>query len=127
MALVAGGQRDHFFWREVIIAGLVGGGLRYLPVLAVEATKIAPSRGDGKGLCPRIKVKKGLLFHGVYIDGTRVSIGDTVKLSLDVKLTTTSSALFRRQNASIRTGAAPNETIFQSLVEISLFDMGICC
>jgi hypothetical protein len=36
-------------------------------VLAVEAAKVAPRGGDGKGLAPRQEVKERLFLNGVHI------------------------------------------------------------
>jgi hypothetical protein len=108
-----------------MIAGFVRGGLRYLPVLAIQAMEITPSHSDGESLGPWVKMEKRLFFHRVYIDRTRVSKRDSVKFSININFGSTSPSVRRHNNTLMRASLAPHHAIFQFLVKIGFFDVRI--
>jgi hypothetical protein len=120
-------SRGHNILRgKVIIARLVRGGLRYLPVLAIETMKIAPGHCQRKGLGSRIEMLEGLFLHRVHLDYARIAVRYAEKLSLDVHLGSAPSAIVRKNNTFMGAGPALDCTISQFTIEIGFLYMGVC-
>lgn len=73
-----------------------------MPVLTVFAVQVTARRGDGKNLRARQKMKKGLLFYGVNVDGAGISIDDRPQHAVYIDPDPALPALARLNQAQLR-------------------------
>jgi hypothetical protein len=93
--------------------------LRYLPILAIQATEVAPGYCKGKGLTPRIEMLKGLFFHWIHMDDARIPIGDAEEPTFDVCPGPASSTMTRQENTFMGACTTLDGAIGQLLIEVS--------
>jgi hypothetical protein len=92
--------------------------LRYLPILAIEATEVAPGYCKRQGLAARIEMLEGLFFDWIYVDDTRIAIGDAEEPSFDVHLGPASSTMTRQDNTFMGARATLDRAVGQFLIEV---------
>jgi hypothetical protein len=125
LATVSGRSGDDILRGEIVISRLVGTGLRYFPVLTIQAMEVTTGHRYRKNGGAGIEVEKRLLLHGVHVHAAGISVRNRIQLSRDVYSGAADAPISGGYLAFVGTGATHNVPIVKAAVEIGLLHMTI--